>query len=290
MPYKNWILKRVFGPGTLVFLTFLLVSCSMGDEFLMPAGRKLIETDLSQYVDAPEVERSPSGGKSYSGVSAEAQWFEIIEEESKNEKKVTTDRFKAEKIYKVYITLTIKDSAYYFGETESFRYRDIKPEALSESEEVGPDKRKFAVTFPKLQPLQPLDPPPKEVYDYYNLQQYVPVPVTGEFPVWSVTRPDFTIAVEWLQKRFESAYEGGPTDYIDLEEGFVTFVSGKQYGADITIRLVKKDNDNDESEYKPFAGDYLFEYPDGTVGSQDVPDQVVSESERQIRVKYWATK
>jgi hypothetical protein len=213
----------------------------MGGNFFVPVERSAIFSDLSQYVAPPEVGSSPyEGRQAYPGfdVFVTAKWFEI---EGKSEKPVT-DRFEEGKIYKDHITLKIKDPAYYFDETESFRYRDIEQEPRDMSNEVGPDERKFEVTFERLPAKEP--PPPDKVREY-NLLQYMPVPVTGDSPVKSMERPDFDIQVSWWEDG--KSWQG------------TVFESEKTYRAEITV-VVK--------EGYIFDGGCPFKYPDGTVGVQ----------------------
>jgi hypothetical protein len=104
----------------------------------------------------------------------------------------------------------------------------------------------------------------------YNLQGYVPIPLTEEEPVRSVTRGGVTVAVTWEKEQTTNNFDPIPGS------GY-TFESGAVYRADIRVTA------NDL--YRFFESEY-FEYPAGAVTTQPGYDD--DAVERNFTVTYKA--
>jgi hypothetical protein len=103
----------------------------------------------------------------------------------------------------------------------------------------------------------------------YDLQCYVPVPVTGAAPVRELRREGLAVTVQWRDG-----------DGRDLEgASFTAFGGGTGYQAVITLRA--------EEPYR-FCPDVPFGYPAGAVEVQ--PDPAVRDAgERVVLVRYHGT-
>jgi hypothetical protein len=100
----------------------------------------------------------------------------------------------------------------------------------------------------------------------YNLQRYVPVPVTGDTPVTDLSQPNLALTVQWQDAR--GANISAPAQ----------FEGGTQYGAIITLWA--------QGSYL-FNKNYAFTYPEGTV--QTPPALQLEELDRVLSVVYHPT-
>lgn len=101
----------------------------------------------------------------------------------------------------------------------------------------------------------PAESPSSNIITDYNLQNYVPMPVEGEMPVWNIgSRIDMEGTVEWEEKEGES--------YKPLEKTAV-FIEGKVYRAAISLAAING---------WTFHPDISFSYPKGEVEKQPDPN------------------
>jgi hypothetical protein len=100
----------------------------------------------------------------------------------------------------------------------------------------------------------------------YDLQHYVPVPVTGAVPVEDITRPDMNVTVVWKDGA------GSP-----VTQPFNSFAQGADYQADITLTA---------NSGWSFVG-INFAYPAGSVATQPGPDSHATT--RDLTVTYKTT-
>jgi hypothetical protein len=96
----------------------------------------------------------------------------------------------------------------------------------------------------------------------YNLQNCIPVPASGEKPVFNFTRPDMIVTATW-------------TDGEKPLDGNDVFAQGKIYEASITLTA--------QAPYS-FDPKIPFAYPQGAVESET--REALEEDQRQVSVRY----
>jgi hypothetical protein len=106
----------------------------------------------------------------------------------------------------------------------------------------------------------------------YNLQSYIPIPVAGKRPVWSLTRSDLTIEkVAWEKRDVGGRFQPLPQDPA------FTFAADGVYRAAFTLTA--------QGYY--FNPDIPFSYDPDLIEAQDSPD--LDATQRRVSVTYKQT-
>jgi hypothetical protein len=245
------MMKRFAILTALCGAALLLAGCRIpvGDDLVMTRDGNsplvyITDYDLQNYVPIPSTGQTPvSAVNSRGDLEAAVIW------KDQNGNVISGLTVFENQVYQAEITL-IPRGGYGFSPSHAFGYHPGK--ITAQIDDMGEFTRIVTVTYNNA-----ADAGIVFITDY-NLQTYVPIPLAGEEPVRSLTRPGLAVNVTW------DPSPAGP------------FVLGTVYRAAIRLTV---ENDT----YRFFAGKN-FAYPEGTVsiqpGSENDPD------ERNLTVTY----
>jgi hypothetical protein len=171
--------------------------------------------------------------------------------------------FEANTVYKAEIRLSPKPG-YFFNPDMAFAYHPGK--ISTQIDDLGNPTRTVMITYNNS------DDAHITFITDYNLQSYVPIPISGERPVWDVNvRDDLTVEVTWKTANTPNS--------LMLSSDNVFFELGTVYHADIQLKT--------KPDYR-FLTSYNFDY---TGGPQVTPLGSVNDlGERRLKVIYTPTK
>jgi hypothetical protein len=175
----------------------------------------ITDYNLQTYVPIPEPERQPVVQVTNRGELD----MSVVWKDENGAALALPFTFAPDTVYQAEITITPK-GGYGFYATP-FAYPPGKVE--DQSDDMGDPVRTVTVTYNNSD-----DWNITYITDY-NLQNYVPVPLAGEKPVWTVDRPDIKVTAVWSEKDSSAP--------LDTSGG--SFMLGAEYRAD--IRLTTKE-------------------------------------------------
>jgi hypothetical protein len=242
---------------------FLAVLCALwiagctlptGDNLVVSRGGDsiyVIDYNLQTYVPIPDTGKQPVTTVSHRGdLEATVVW--------KDQQGVDIpqpfDVFQPNTVYQAEITLTAKEG-YRFGPSNPFEY--LPGKVSFQNDDLGDPVRRIRVSYNNSD-----DAAITYITDY-NLYSYIPIPLAGERPVWSmVNREDVEVTVEW-------GIEQGAGQFTPISEATsYTFDAGAVYQASIQVRA--------KPGYR-FMDTKDFVYPVGAVTTQPGGDRDASE-------------
>ncbi|MFP3090865.1 hypothetical protein LQZ21_11125 [Treponema sp. TIM-1] len=234
-------MKRMGGVMVLYGLAvFILGGCAipLGEDFITPHntaknGIYIVDYNLQSYVPVPVAgEPAVKLVTNREGLDATVIW------KDQNDHTLSDlDVFLPNTVYKAEIKFTPQEG-YRFNSSISFSYHPGKIQ--DQKDDLGDPTRTVTVTY-----LNSDDGNITYVTDY-NLENYVPVPVGEEHPVWEIDTEELTGTVSWKQG-------GNPLG------DSAAFQGGEEYTADITLRT--------RPGYR-FNPERFFAYPADTVAVQ----------------------
>jgi hypothetical protein len=247
----------------------LFAECAlpMGLEYLAGARRSssasttISGEDLSRYIAAPVTGRAPALSFAAPRYTGTVEWMEgatpLTGDFAANTEYTAAATLYAFEGYAFEVPAAPQQGSFSYNYIESGKAELFHNSGTSKTLEV-------LISFEATGAAGP------EAVDYvvdYDLQHYVPIPVTGAAPVTAVSRPDLSVAVRWQDERGE-----------DLA-GLSSFVQGARHRAVITLTA--------RSPYR-FSADIPFAYAGGAVETQPDPG-VLGVEERIVSVGYLPT-
>jgi hypothetical protein len=212
--------------------------------------------DLEDYVPIPVAGETPTGrspeGDSKGGLNIKAEWYIYNDSAEPASYTLLGDGFKFAEgdVYFAKITLRLEEGRYWYdGANHILSYAKDKVTACTGGALDNEDSRERAVEV--LYKAAERGGGNVPVITVYDLQHYVPIPVTDAVPVTSVTRPDLTVAVQWAAEE------------MDIGDPPEPFVQGVVYTAEITLTAANP---------YTFDKDISFYYTTAAVSALSPPD------------------
>ena len=254
----------------LCFFFIFLTGCTdfMGEDWIearnipeVDDSKIISDYDLQSYVPAPVEGQEALLFLIQGNLELTAAWRDDEGE------KTDSFAFTGGVVYQADITIKTKNG-YTFDPEKSFKYY-TSPVGDQPEDDFDTALRKLSVTY---LPVPATEQDRKKLISNYDLQDYVPVPVTREIPVKSLKRGDMFVEVSWKEK-------GNSTE---LPDTFNSFKDNTEYQAEITLTV------NNDYFFDP---NMVFYYSQGVVAGQDIIEPVEPpELVRKLAVTYNCTE
>jgi hypothetical protein len=216
----------------------------LGEDFTIPRdtderGVYVVDYDLQTYVPIPVAGEPAVKLVTQRGdLEATVTWKDAAGAELP-----LLGTFAADTVYKAEIRLTPREG-YLFNSSINFAYHPGKIDV--QNDDQGGHTRTVTVVYNNSN-----DGNITYITDY-NLQSYVPFPIAGQHPVWTVATEGVTGTVSWNR-------QGEPP--VPLEEDEV-FAAGTTYTADISLEVVPPDYRFRPTRNFAYAADTVERQPD----------------------------
>ncbi|MFP3090867.1 hypothetical protein LQZ21_11135 [Treponema sp. TIM-1] len=232
----------------------ILGGCAVpvGEDFITPReteqnGTYVVDYNLQTYIPVPVIgEPAVKSVINRGDLKASVTW--------KSEAGVevsTLETFEANTVYQAEIKLTPREG-YLFNPSIAFEYQPGKTQKQEEIREDENSTRTVRVTYRNSND--------GNIVTDYNLQNYVPFPLVGKKPVWTIDTDEVTGTVFWKEIDGSSS--------TDLDDSSI-FQAGKTYTADIVLQVRP-------GGYR-FDKEKDFKYPEDTVITQPESNRELEE-------------